>query len=154
MPFLLALYASTRADELARAGWPPDAQRAFAAQQFGAQHKYYRTFYPDAEWLIVERDGEPLGRLYLDRSDQELRIVDISLIPSYRGKGLGTAMLRDLLAHAAASGRRVSLQVDAANRASALYRRLGFEQVGEPGVYLALEWRPGASNRPQANTAS
>ncbi|HYN46117.1 MAG TPA: GNAT family N-acetyltransferase, partial [Allosphingosinicella sp.] len=81
LPFVADLYASTRAEEFAAVGWPPEALRAFLAQQHDAQHRQYRRAHPDAAWLIVERGGAPAGRLYLDESESELRLLDISLLP-------------------------------------------------------------------------
>lgn len=142
LPFVAALYASTRADELAATGWPAAAQQAFLAQQHDAQHRHFRSAHPDADWLIVERDGEPAGRLYLDESEAEVVLIDISLIPARRGAGLGGALIADLISHAGTSGKPVSLHVARTNPgARRLYLRLGFRPVGDDGMYEAMEWR-------------
>src|SRR5665647_1827009 len=93
--FLCALYASTRTDELAQVPWSDDQKLAFLRSQFDAQSQHYATHYADAELSIIERDGAPIGRLYVSRTDpKDVRIVDISLIPSARGSGIGTQLLR------------------------------------------------------------
>jgi predicted GNAT family acetyltransferase len=69
--------------------------------------------------------------------------VDIALVPEFRNAGIGTALLRDLLAEGAAAGKRVSIHVERFNPALRLYARLGFRQVEDKGVYLLLEWTPG-----------
>jgi len=143
--FLASLYASTRAEEVAATGWPPEMQRAFLDQQHRAQHQHYRSAYPDAEWLIVEKDSAPLGRICLAERDSELLLIDISLVPEQRGAGLGGALLADLMALAAAKDKRIGLHVERSNRAAELYRRLGFAIVEDLGVYLRMEWSPGAS---------
>jgi ribosomal protein S18 acetylase RimI-like enzyme len=138
-PFLAQLYASTRAEELAVLPWPEEQKAAFVAQQFEAQDAAYRTCYDGATFEVIEVDGEPAGRLYVDRTVGEIRVVDITLLPEYRGSGVGTALLRGLLAEADAGGRRVTIHVERFNRALRLYERLGFSVVEDKGVYLYLE---------------
>lgn len=131
-PFVLALYVTTRADEVASTGWPQAMQDAFLAQQHRAQHGWYRATYPDGEWLIIERAGAPIGRLYLTEDMGMAMIVDISLIPEARGTGLGTAILKDLLA---GETRPVQLHVEKHNPARRLYERFGFRRVEEGPIY-------------------
>jgi len=143
MPFVAALYASTRADEFAPLGWPPAALQTFLAQQHDAQHRHFRSAYPDADWLIVERGGEPVGRLYLDENETEVRLIDISLMPACRGAGLGGTLIADLISHADASGKPVALHVAKSNPgARRLYLSLGFHPTGEDGMYETMEREP------------
>ena len=90
-------------------------------------------------------DGEPAGRLYVHRDDDEILIVDIALLPPYRGRGIGTALVREVLDEADASGRPVRIHVEHQNPAMTLYRRLGFERVDESGPYLLMERAPALS---------
>ena len=142
IPFAAALYASTRAGELAQTGWPLDQQQAFLARQHEAQHHHYRTHYDGAEWLIVERGGEMIGRLYLVEWTRELRIIDIARVPEAKRQGIGGALLIDIMARAAEAGKTVSAHVERNNPALRLYDRLGFTLAEDKGVYLLLEWRP------------
>lgn len=142
MPFLARLYRSTREDELALTGWEEAQKQSFVDMQFRAQHVHYRKHYPDALWLIVEQAGKEVGRLYLERWRKEHRIIDIALLPSARGKGVGEAMLRDLHEEAALCGRAVSIHVEKLNPAISLYRRLGYQTVEDKGVYELLVWTP------------
>lgn len=144
LPFIAALYASTRAGEIAATGWPPQAQAAFLDQQHRAQHQHYRGAYPNAEWLIVERAGTPVGRLYLADEEGRLLLMDISLVPEQRGAGLGTAILDDLVGAARAAGREMTLHVEANNPARRLYERFGFETVEQGPIYLRMVRRPDA----------
>lgn len=146
LPFVAGLFASTRAEEVALTGWPPEQQRAFLAMQHEAQHRHYRTANPDAEWLILEREGEAIGRLYLLARESLFHVIDISLVPDARGAGLGGAILADLIAAARQSGRRVTVNVERHNPALRLYDRLGFAPIGDSGVYLQLEWRAPADS--------
>lgn len=142
LPFAASLYASTRSEELVQTGWPDEIQHAFLAQQFEAQHRHYRQHYPAAEWLIVERAGERIGRLYIEEWEREFRIIDIALVPASRGQGIGAAILSDVIAQAGAAGKAVSIHVEKQNEAMRLYRRLGFAKVDEHGVYDLMERRP------------
>jgi GNAT superfamily N-acetyltransferase len=142
LPFVARLYASTRAQEVAATGWPPETQSAFLDQQHRAQHRHYRHAFPGAEWLIVEQGPDAIGRLYLDETDAALLLIDISLVPEQRAKGVGGAVLADLIALAAARGKAISLHVEKFNPAQRLYRRLGFAPVEDQGVYDRMEWRP------------
>ena len=142
LPFLGRLYASTRQEELAVTGWPQEQIDAFLVQQFEAQHKHYSENYRSASFdLILDPEsGEPVGRLYLDRRDKEFRIVDIALLPGWRGRGIGGGILRELLAEAGGAGKTVTIHVEANNPAMTLYLRLGFRHVDDNGVYYLMEW--------------
>jgi ribosomal protein S18 acetylase RimI-like enzyme len=139
---LREIYASTREDELALVEWPDEERRAFLAQQFDAQSTHYRTHYADARFDVVEMDGDPAGRLYVARWDDEIRVVDISLLPRFRGRGIGTELLRELLEEGARTGRRVTIHVEKHNPALRLYSRLGFVPAADLGLYLLMEASP------------
>ena len=148
---LLRVYASTRADELAPVPWPQEAKDAFVEQQFTAQDAYYREHYPTASFGVIVSDGDDVGRLYVDRWESEIRIMDIAILPEARGRGIGTALLRDLIAESEAAGKPLTIHVERQNPAMAWYERLGFGPVGEAGVYLKMAREPGAR---QLKTAS
>jgi ribosomal protein S18 acetylase RimI-like enzyme len=144
LPFLERVYGSTREIELAQTDWS-DAQKAqFIAFQFQAQHRHYTAHYHGAQFFVIERDGAPVGRLYLHWRQDELRIVDIALLPDARGAGLGGALLDALMAQARAQGKGVSIHVEQMNPAMRLYQRLGFRKIGEHGIYHLMQWRPDA----------
>jgi ribosomal protein S18 acetylase RimI-like enzyme len=136
------VYASTRAEELAVVPWDDAQKEAFLRSQFEAQDAWYREHYADASFDVILVDGEPAGRLYVHRGDRETRIVDIALLPEHRGIGIGTTLLRDLLAEADAAGKRVTIHVERFNPALRLYERLGFSIAEDRGVYLFLERSP------------
>lgn len=143
--FLAHLYASTRWEEVAQTGWPAEAQARFLANQFDLQLSHYRKFYPDAEQLVVERDGAPIGRVYLSETDSTVNLMDIAFLPESRRGGLGTAILSDLIRLGRESGRKVVLYVEKNNPARGLYDRLGFAALRDEGVYDYMEWVPGPS---------
>lgn len=141
--FVFEVYAGTRADELALVDWSAEQKAAFVAQQFDAQTRDYARNYPDATVDIVLVDGEAAGRLFVDRTPDDIRVVDISLLPRFRGRGAGGWLLRELQAEAAASGRTLTVHVERFNPAQRLYARLGFVAVGEAGpVYQKMSWTP------------
>src|SRR5256885_15070522 len=138
--FLARVYASSRADELAVTGWSEGQKADFCRSQFDAQSAYYAANYPGASFQIIERNGWPVGRLYVDRWEKEIRIVDITLLPEFRGTGIGTQLLRDLQNEARRAGKSLTIHVERFNRALGLYQRLGFQQVEDKGVYLLMRW--------------
>jgi ribosomal protein S18 acetylase RimI-like enzyme len=142
LAFLSELYASTRADEVAATGWPEEARRQFLAQQFQFQHRYYQEHYADADFLLLSLQGRPIGRLYWQGWPGAASLIDISLVPPQRGRGLGSALLGLLLAQADLDGRTVDLHVEPDNPARRLYKRLGFTVAGHAGVYLRMQRRP------------
>jgi GNAT superfamily N-acetyltransferase len=142
IPFLVELYASTREAELAAVPWTPEQKRAFLLQQFEAQRRDYRTRLEGCVFDVIERGGEPIGRLYLHARGCALHVVDISLAPIWRGRGVGGAILEAVIASAHADGLAVGIFVEKYNPALSLYRRLGFVEIADHGVYLEMERAP------------
>jgi len=140
LPFLARLYASIRAEELALTDWSDEHKAAFLQTQFDAQHAHYQRYYTTADFFVIERAGERIGRLYLSRWASEHRIVDIAFVPEHCGKGLGGALLRDLLDEAATAGNAVTIHVEKFNPAHRLYRRLGFAKVSDECAYDLMKW--------------
>jgi ribosomal protein S18 acetylase RimI-like enzyme len=142
LDFLHRLYATTREEELKQVPWTDEQKAVFVSHQFHAQHQYWHENYTDTSWDLILGDGEPIGRLYVARWADDIRIVDIALMPAHRRGGVGTRLLRELLAEGDATGRKVSIHVEMFNPARSLYERLGFVQAGEHGVYLRMERPP------------
>jgi ribosomal protein S18 acetylase RimI-like enzyme len=140
--FLVDLYHSVREPELAHVPWDAATRRAFVEQQFTAQDAHYRAHYPGATLDIIELDGESAGRLYVHRGPRDIRIMDIALAPAFRGRGIGTGLLRALASEAEESERKLSIHVEMNNPARTLYERLGFRVAGEHGVYVLMERAP------------
>ena len=140
--FLCRLYASTREDEIAAAGWDTARAETFLRQQFTAQRLSYASRFPEGEHRLLLLDGEPVGRLYVARSSDEIRLLDIALLPRARSRGIGTPWRRQLQAEASATRRPLRHWVERNNpRAARLYDRLGFRGVGYTETHLAMEWR-------------
>jgi GNAT superfamily N-acetyltransferase len=146
MEFLYRVYYSTRVEELAMiADWTDAMKEAFVRQQFNAQHAWYQEHYTGARFDVVLVDGTPAGRLYVHRREKEIRLVDITLLPDFRGRGLGSDILAALLAESESSGKPLTIHVEKFNPAMRLYRRLGFHTLEDRGPYELLEWTPGTA---------
>jgi GNAT superfamily N-acetyltransferase len=133
-------YASTRAAELELTNWSDAQKLEFTDSQSDFQHQHYRTYYPATKWSLLEDNGVPMGRLYLEPRASTLLVIDIALLPQWRGRGLGTALLECVRAQAHAAGKSVTVAVEKDNRAQTLYRRLGFREIGDHGVHWDMEW--------------
>jgi ribosomal protein S18 acetylase RimI-like enzyme len=141
-PFMRALYGSARAEEMTHFPFNEAGKSAFLDQQFAAQYEHYAIHYPTCERNIIEVNGRPAGRLWIDEWSDQIRLVDIALMPEYRGSGIGTSLLEQILERGRAAGKRVTIHVEAFNPALSLYQRLGFHPIDTNGVYYLMEWRP------------
>ena len=139
--FLFRLYAGTREHELSAFGWPPAQQEAFLRMQFNAQQQWYSATYSTAESQIIEQDLGPIGRMIVQREPGIWRLVDISLLPEHRGRGIGGELIRALIKECGLSGAVLQLQVLNTNPAQRLYSRLGFIKTGEDQLYTQMEMR-------------
>jgi ribosomal protein S18 acetylase RimI-like enzyme len=141
MEFLYRLYASTRLAEMAVTGWGESQVEAFLRMQFGLQHSQYMQNYPGASFEIVFIDGMPAGRLYVDRKEEATRLIDIALLPEFKGKGTGGRILRGLVEEADAKGVVISLHVEMNNPILPFYKTLGFREIEQRGIYYYMERR-------------
>lgn len=146
--FLFKVYAGTREEEMALTGWLPLQQRVFLRTQFDLQRNSYADRFPHADQVIVLLDDEPIGRVMVDRtSADEMRGVDIALLPESRCRGVGAFLISNLLDEATAAGKPFRIQVEKRNwRGLRLYDRLGFLKTGESDTHIAMEWLPPAKS--------
>ena len=140
--FLFRVYASTRDLELAVTGWPENVKSAFLQSQFDAQDRHYRAIYPGASFDVIVVDGHDSGRLYVHRTATALHVIDIALLAEFRGRGIGSMIMRTLLEESAERRIPVSIHVEHTNPARRLYERLGFRRVEDQGVYILMVWQP------------
>jgi RimJ/RimL family protein N-acetyltransferase len=140
--FLLEIYGSTRAEELAFVPWTAEQQQVFVEAQFAAQQDHYAKKYPAASHDIIVSDNRPVGRLYVARLDQEIRIVDITLLPAERNAGIGSYVIKQLLDEANRSGKVTRIYVEEFNPSLRLFERLGFSPSEQHGMHLLLQCNP------------
>jgi ribosomal protein S18 acetylase RimI-like enzyme len=139
--FLLKTYASVRVEEMAQVPWNAAQQEAFLRMQFEAQQLHYRTHNPNATHDIILLDNQPIGRLYVSRREQEIRILDITILPEQRNQGWGTPLIKDLMSEAADAGQPLTIYVERLNPSLRLFERLGFQKAEENDVNFLLAWR-------------
>ncbi len=142
MAFLSELYRSTRWEEVLNAPWDDQQRIDFLSQQFKAQHTHYQSHYPHAEKLLIIKDKQNIGRIYIDRDDVSICLIDVALMTNQRGNGLGTLLLKELLDEAQLTNKKVVIHVENFNPAYHWYLKHGFNQVEDKGVYQYMEWYP------------
>lgn len=138
--FLFDLYKSTRADEMAHAIMSEGDKEHFLEGQFAFQSEGYATQFIGAVHRIIQLDGTDIGRLIVLRTDELCRVIDLSILPAYRGRGIGSDILGSLINEAHGGKVPLRLKVESGNRATTFYARLGFRTVAREGHHLELEW--------------
>jgi len=144
--FLLSVYASTRAEEMALVNWDEAQRQAFLRMQFKAQFEQYHARFPDAAYSIILFRGARAGRFWVGRAPDQIRLLDIAILPQYQNRGIGSALLKDLIAEARETRRPLRHMVYKFNLAALrFYQRLGFSLLEEAGLYLHMELLPSAA---------
>jgi ribosomal protein S18 acetylase RimI-like enzyme len=141
--FLYEVYASTRADELAGVGWDEAQLKTFLRMQLNARDQSYRMHYAEIDDRVILFNNQPIGRLIVIRTDEEIRLADIALLPEHRSSGTGTSLIKNLITDASKRQRPIRLQVEKPNeRARRLYERLDFITTGENLTHFQMEYQP------------
>ena len=136
-------FVDSRRDLVAAVAGLDEAQQdTFLRIQYQAREDQYRSHYPDARFDVIVTDDEVIGHIYVSSVESELCLVDVSLLPRFQNRGIGRALLQDLLDEAAGLNKCVSLHVIQGNPAVLLYERLGFIDVGEQGIHRRMMWYP------------
>ena len=142
-PFLVSLYGSTREDELAQAeNLTVDQKEAFIQMQFLAQSNYLQDKYPNASFDLILDDSVPIGRRYHDRQEEVIHVIDISLTPERRGKGLGTILMKEIIEEAREKKLVVTLYLQKTERCWDFFERMGFHSIADDGVNFLMELDP------------
>lgn len=139
-PFLFEVFASTRPEIQTATHLPEEQRKALMLQQFRDQDLRFNSNFPHADYGIIEYGNTEIGRLYINRTKDDVHIIDISILPDYRGQGLGTKLIRAIIEEARLTKRQVHLQVEKSSSALPLYRRLGFAVIAEKPKYLEMTW--------------
>ena len=107
----------------------------------------YRSHYPRARFEIVEDADRAVGRIVTDRGADSLTLVDIALLPEWRGRGFGTRLLTEAMDEARAAVLPLRLSVIAHDPGPRrLYERIGFVPVRSGGLHTELVWTPPAAS--------
>lgn len=140
--FLLSVYASTREEELSQAEWAEGQKEMFLRWQFNLQRREYDVRFPDAAYHLIVVDQRPAGRIWVGSDDEQIRVLDIALLPEFQNRGVGTVLLRRLMQEASKQGKALRHMVFVLNNdAHRFYERLGFSIIEEFGAYKHMEWR-------------
>jgi ribosomal protein S18 acetylase RimI-like enzyme len=142
LEFLYRVYASTRAEEMAMTGWTEAQIEEFLRMQFKLQHTQWLQNYKKAKFEIILYNKVPVGRLYVDRRTDDIRIIDIALLPEFRRQGIGATIMKNLVDEADERQVTLSLHVEFNNPAMGLYERLGFKKGELSGIYYYMERSP------------
>src|SRR6185369_9288293 len=141
--FLLAVYGSTRAEELGQVEWAEGQKATFLRWQFDLQRREYDGRFPDAAYYVVMVDQQPAGRIWVGTDNEQIRLLDIGLLPEFQNRGVGTRLVQRLMTYAADQDKALRHMVFVLNNdAERFYERLGFKQIEEFGAYKHMEWRP------------
>ena len=141
--FLLGVYAASRADEMALVDWDEAQKMAFLRSQFEAQAAQYRARFPDAEYSIILYKGTPVGRFWIGRTPEQIRLLDIAILPEFQNQGVGAVLLKSLLAESEAAGVPLRHMVFKMNTAALrFYERFGFSPIEDVGAYIHMERQP------------
>lgn len=139
--FLLSVYGSTRADELAQVEWAEGQQEMFLRWQFDMQRREYSARFPDADYRVIIIDQQPAGRIWVGSDNEQIRLLDIALLPQFQNRGVGTALLQKLMTYAENEGKALRHMVFVLNNdADRFYERLGFKKIEDFGAYKHMEW--------------
>ncbi len=140
--FIQKVYRTTREDELDLTNWPESQKQAFIMMQSTAQLAEYKKNYPGAAFQMIIYKKKPAGRFYTWENDNEIRLIDITLLPQFRGKGIGTYLLEELIKKSSKVQKKLSLHVDPHNPALKFYQRLGFIYIKNNGRHYYMERNP------------
>ena len=114
----------------------------FLTQQFNAQHAHYQKYYPRSDFLLICQNNKNIGRIYIDRDEKTICLIDITLLPEYRNQELGSQILKELIQEAKSQQKKIVIHVEKFNPAYNWYLKHGFQQIEDKGVYQYMEWRP------------
>jgi GNAT superfamily N-acetyltransferase len=146
--FLTSVYGTTRAAELALVPWSEEQRTAFVTMQYTAQAHHYQQNYPESRQLVIYLDDQPVGRLYINRGSEEIRILDITVLPSFGGRGIGDYLIGELQSEARSAGKPLTIYVESYNPTMRFFEKRGFAPMGQQGAHVLMGWRDDESAGP------
>jgi len=137
-PFLRCLYAASRADQMRETGWSPSRCRAYLDEQFDFQQRHFLARHPEAMFLLLVLEGQPIGRLSWHGTPGRATLIDLCLAPAWRRRGVGSRVLAWLTESADRHGQVIGLHIDRESAACRLMRRFGFEALETAEAALSM----------------
>lgn len=121
----------------------PDLEPGLLELQVMAARRSRVAQFPAAARQVVLLGDEAVGAVVTAREPRILHLLEIALLPAWRGRGIGSVVLEHLFREADGEGLTVRLSVYRSNpRAHALYRRLGLAEVDADELMFKLERPP------------
>ena len=127
---------------MALVNWDNSNEKSFIQMQFDAQDHFFRSAYPGAYYQVIFMDEQPVGRLYTHERENEIRLMDISILPEFRNQGIGSLLVKRIIEKARKQDLPVTLYVERHNPAQRFYERLGFRFMEDKGMYVYMKWSP------------
>ncbi|MCI0636496.1 MAG: GNAT family N-acetyltransferase [Actinobacteria bacterium] len=124
---------------LLRASLGPYVEQTFGPWDDEDQRARFFASTDPATHRVIELDGRPVGCLAVRWLADEVRLDRIFLLPAHQSRGIGTHLVREVVAQACAAGLPVRLRVFRVNPARRLYERLGFATTGETETHVLME---------------
>lgn len=140
--FIEMIYRSTREEELKLTDWTEQQKKTFIKMQSMAQLAEYKEKFPGAAFQVIVYKKKDAGRFYTWENENEIRLIDITLLPQFRGKGIGNYLLMELIKRSNKYQKKISLHVEAINPALQLYQHLGFVHIKNNGRHYYMERNP------------
>lgn len=140
--FFMKLFAEIKSSELQLNTWPEPIRTQMINMQFNAYESYMNVEFPDNKDYLILYQSAKAGRLQLNTDEMGIRIINISLSPPYRNKGIGAKIINDLTLEANQKNKPIFLDVDKINPALNLYSRLGFKIVLENEIKFTMAYTP------------
>jgi ribosomal protein S18 acetylase RimI-like enzyme len=125
--FIKRLFDEVKSYELNAGQWQDELRKQILDMQFSAHELHFKNNLSNGEDSIILFEGNPVGRLILDRSDNDINLADIIILPEYQGKGIGKFVIEKIINESDTSGKTITLIVSKNNRAMNLYSKLGFK---------------------------
>lgn len=119
--------------------WTDEQKQAICDSQFEAQHWHYQTHFPTANYEVVMFEDQPVGRLYVDYREDEIHIIDIAILPEFRGRGIGASLMYQLIDKSETRGVPLRLRVQPDRPARIWYERLGFNLIADEQINWYME---------------
>ncbi len=140
--FLEDLFVANKDDA---PGWRellPAERTRLLKEQSALQRLHYRKFYPQAWFTIIEVEGKPAGRLCVNQSPKEMRVVDISILPEYRQHGIGSRLIQQVITESTRLKRPLRLCAELGSTVHSFYQKLGFIEFKRDGTHVHYQWVP------------
>jgi ribosomal protein S18 acetylase RimI-like enzyme len=138
--FLYRLFYSVYSEKLQLVPLSAEEKKMLLELMYQGFVRHYDLLASASDDRLVLLDNESIGRMILLQTREEIRLADLAILPQYRGRGIGSALISQLQTESMMSKRPVRLQVGRFDRALTLYKRLGFHKIDAIGPHLHLEW--------------